>query len=91
MLTYAIIKGEDALIRYCRRRWNDRPRFVETIGHIANVTIELHYYRSPTDAGYMPYYLLIMEHKDGKYSSMNQIREEAYELVETGKACLLNA
>ncbi len=91
MMTYGIIKGEAAMLRYCRKRWNDRPRFIETIGHIANVTVELHYYKSPTDVGYMPYYLLIMEHQDGKYSSMNQIRDEAYELVSTGKARLLTA
>ena len=89
MLTYGIIKGEAALNKYCERRWHCRPRFVETIGHIANVTVELHYYRGPTDDGYKDYYLLIMEHPNGKYSSMNQIRDEAYEAVETGRARLL--
>ena len=91
MLTYGIIKGEAALNKYCEKRWGEKPRFVETIGHIVNVTVELHYYRSPTDDGYMPYYLLIMEHRNGKYSSMNQIRDEAYEAVTTGKARLLTA
>ena len=47
--------------------------------------------KEPTDVGYMPYYLLIMEHPDGKFSSMNQIRDEAYELVSTGKARMLSA
>ena len=89
MLTYGIIKGEAALNKYCEKRWHCRPRFVETIGHIANVTVELHYYRGPTDDGYQDYYLLIMEHPNGKYSSMNQIRDEAYEAVETGRARLL--
>ena len=34
MLTYGIIKGEAALNKYCMKRWGERPRFVETIGHV---------------------------------------------------------
>ena len=91
MLTYGIIKGEAALNKYCEKRWGERPRFVETIGHVKECTVELHYWKSPTDDGYAPYYLLIMEHEKGKFTSFNDIREEAYEAIRTGKARLLTA
>lgn len=91
MLTYGIIKGEKTLNKYCEKRWGQRPRFMETIGHIANVTIEHFYEHGPDDDGYAPYYLLIMEHEKGKFTSFNDIREEAYEAIRTGKARLLTA
>ena len=89
MLTYGIIKGEAALNKYCEKRWGERPRFVETIGHVKECTVELHYWKSPTDDGYQDYYLLYMEHPDGKFSSTRQMCDEARETVETGKARLL--
>lgn len=91
MLTYAIIRGHADLVKYCEKRWGERARFIETIGHVKECTVELHYWKSPTDDGYQDYYLLYMEHPNGKYSSNNQICDLAREAVETGKARLLTA
>ena len=56
MLTYAIIRGHADLIKYCEKRWGEKPRFIETIGHVKECTVELHYWKSPTDDGYQDYY-----------------------------------
>ena len=90
MLVYGIIKGLDNLEKYCLRRWGEKPRWCETIAHCKEATIELHYWKSPTDDGFKDYYLLYMEHPDGKLSSTRQICDEAREAVETGRARLLN-
>ena len=89
MLTYGIIKGEAALNKYCEKRWGSKPRFCETIGHVANVTVELYYWHAPDDDGYCAYYLLYMEHERGTFTSVSALRDEAREAVETGKARLL--
>ena len=89
MLTYGIIKGEKALNKYCEKRWGDTPHWRETIAHINEATIELHYWKSPTDDGYQDYYVLYMEHPSGRFTSTRELTEEAREAVETGKARLL--
>lgn len=91
MLTYGIIKGEAALNKYCLKRWGEKPRFTETIGHVKECTVELHYWKSPTDDGFQDYYLLYMEHPDGKFSSTRQMCDLAREAVETGRARLLSS
>ena len=87
---HAIIRGDQNLDKYCRKRFGERPHFVETIGRVGNAKVYLRYWSSPTDNGYYDYYVLIMEDERGKYySSTEQIIKECREAVETGKARLL--
>ncbi len=92
-LISAIIRGNDNLYRYCEKRFHEAPRFMETIGKVANAKVYLRYWHAPGDNGYHDYYILIMEDNErGKYySSHDQVIKESRELVETGRARLLTA
>lgn len=88
---HAIIRGNSNLEKYCIKRFGEFPHFVETIGRVGNAKVYLRYWHSPTDDGYYDYYVLIMEHENGKYYSQpqQQIIQECREAVETGRARLL--
>lgn len=88
---HAIIRGNSNLEKYCIKRFGESPHFVETIGRVGNAKVYLRYWHSPTDDGYYDYYVLIMEHENGKYYSQpqQQIIKECREAVETGRAHLL--
>ena len=63
---HAVIKGEEALDRYCERRWNERPRFCE---HFARIGHEVHIQKieakAPTDKYWTAYFLLALPNQYG--------------------------
>ena len=91
MLTYAIIKGETTLNKYCEKRWGERPRFMESFAHINDVTIERIEEMSPTDDGYKQNFILYMVDPkcESLLTSYSQIRTQVHEAIRTGTARLL--
>ena len=58
---HAVIKGQDALDRYCERRWQERPRFCEHFARIDNrCHIEKIEAKAPGDEYYTAYFLLAL-------------------------------
>jgi len=64
---HAVIKGLDALNRYCERRWKEQPCFCE---HFARIGNEVHIRKmeawAPTDNHWTAYYLLALPNQSGR-------------------------
>ena len=68
MYTYIWIEGEANLRAFCKKRFNDSPRFVETIGHCGPATIYEIYKWRQDKHDYTDMFLLFMEYHKGKVS-----------------------
>lgn len=99
MYSYIWIEGEKNLNEFCMKRFGDRPRFMETIGHVsgkgASATIH-HIYKYPSDdepqySGCHDMYLLYMEHSTGKYYwiEIEKIMRWNYEQIRADRTAIL--
>lgn len=75
-------------MRYCERRWKQRPRFVEHFAHLPECDFEKIEEKSPTDTHYCAYFILALRREDG-YSTMIDSREVS-EAIRQGNIKLLN-
>lgn len=73
------IIGERALEGFCMKRFGERPRFIETIGHCGSATIWKSY-KLASDDYYRDCYLIFMPHGKGDftYSDLQEKRFEDY-------------
>lgn len=61
----AVIKGLDALHRYCVRRWKQYPHFIEHFARMNEVKICKIEAKAPTDEHWTDYYLLMLYDDNG--------------------------
>ena len=85
---HAVIKGEDALMRYCERRWKQHPRFIEHFAHLPECDFEKIEAKSPTDTHYCAYFFLALRREDGYSTRIDS--QEIYEAIRNGTIKLLN-
>ena len=65
---HAVIKGWDALNRYCERRWKESPRCCEHFARIGHeVRIEKIEAKAPTDEYWTAYFLLVLPNQFGYF------------------------
>ena len=78
---HAVIKGWDALNRYCERRWKERPQFCEHFARLPECHIHKIEAKSPTDQYWTAYFLLTLQDQFGRFNSPIH---EAYEGINDG-------
>ena len=61
---HAVIKGWDALNRYCERRWKERPCFCENLARIDN---EVYIRKIEAKAYWTAYFLLVLPCQSGRF------------------------
>lgn len=84
------IEGEENLNIFCLRRFKERPRFVETIGHVGSAKI-FEIYKKREGFGYTDMYLLYMPYEKGDLT-WDQIEEkmlETYENIRLDRTAIL--
>lgn len=86
---YKWIEGEKNLKEYCTKRFGEQPRFIETIGRVGEAKVELNY-KLKEGHGYVPMYLLYMQHPTGTLCYMDDIRKMSYEEIRADKASIVN-
>lgn len=84
---YKWIEGERNLNEYCMKRFGEIPKFVETIGKVANAKVRLIYKEKEGDFTAM--YLLYMHHPSGTVYHINDIETMTYEQIRTDRSALL--
>ena len=103
MYSYIWIEGEKNLEEFCMKRFGDRCRFMETIGHVSGngASAKIHMINKYlTDEeladpertlSYHDMYFLYMEHNNGKYSfsELEQIMRWNYEQIRADKTAVL--
>ena len=103
MYSYIWIEGEKNLEEFCKKRFGDRPRFMETIGYVSGnrASAKIHAINKHlTDEeladpkrslSYHDMYFLYMEHRNGEYSfyELEQIMHWSYEQVRADKTAIL--
>jgi hypothetical protein len=94
MYSYIWIEGEKALMEFCQKRFKDKPRFCETIGHCRMATIHLVYkYRDENDTrkGCAQMFFLYMEHSNGKYyyTDIEKIERWTYEQIRADRSSIV--
>lgn len=85
--TYKIVQGRKALDDLiCRMKGKgEKVTWCETIGHCGEITVELIYLRSPKYEGFRDWYLMYMQHPNGQYLNVSDIRTHAYDKVRKGE------
>lgn len=85
--TYKIIQGEKALTDLIHRMKGPTAKvtWIETIGHLDEITVELIYLSSPKYDGYRAWYLLYMKHQKGTFTQLDDLRKEAFAKVRNGE------
>lgn len=61
MLTYIWIEGEKNLNEFCMKRFNEKPRWCETIGRVGYQAKVRFIYKEKPDGHYTDCYLLYMD------------------------------
>lgn len=99
MYSYIWIEGEKNLDEFCLKRFGARPRFMETIGHVAgkgaSAKVRLNYKYPAEDeppySGCHEMYFLYMEHDSGQYTyyQLEEIMRWPYEKIRTDRAAIL--
>ena len=86
---HAVIKGWDALNRYCERRWKERPRFLENFARIdGECYIRKLEAKAPTDQYWTKYFLLALPNQFGRIIFPDE--HEVYECINNGTIKPLN-
>ena len=84
------IEGEDNLNAYCQKRFNELPRFVETIGRVGlSAKVYLVYKWREDKQKYTPMYLLFMQHPKGTVGYIQDIQHQSYEDIRTNRGSIL--
>lgn len=86
---YKWIEGRKNLDEYCLKRFKEKPRFVETIGHVGEARI-YYMYKRREDGSYAEMYLLFMRHPKGAVSWIDDIVKMSYGQIRTDSNSLLN-
>ena len=85
---YKWIEGYDNLQDFCLKRFKEKPRFIETIGRVAEATIHL-IYKSKPSGEYAEMYLLFMPHPSGTIYHIDQISQMTYEDIRLDRNSML--
>lgn len=74
---HAVIKGWDALNRYCERRWKERPEMIEHFGHLPEVDIQMVEVKAPGDWNYTQYFILSLRDEQGwhRWADSDEVRK----------------
>lgn len=89
---HAVIKGWDALDRFCERRFQERPRFCEHFAHLSGCDIErIDCVKSPTDKYYEYYFFLALRTQDNRSTLDNEASDYIREGIRNGTIKLLQA
>ena len=80
MYIYKWIEGERNLNDFCAKRFNEKPRFVETIGSVTGAKIWMIYKKRP-DGYYTDMYLLFMRHEKGTICDIGELSKMTYEQI----------
>lgn len=87
------IEGEENLREFCLRRFKEKPRFVETIGHVGGdaATIHMIYKWREDKHRYTDMYLLFMRHEQGTVGDfgLSDIMHQSYEDIRTDRTAIL--
>ena len=90
MFIYKWIEGEDNLNSYCQKRFNELPRFVETIGSVwPSAKVYLVYKLREDKQKYTPMFLLFMQHQKGTVGYIQDIKHQSYEQIRTDRSAIL--
>lgn len=85
---YKWIEGRKNLEEYCQKRFNAKPRFMETIGYAGEAKIHL-IYKPKQGGGYAEMYLLFMPHPKGTVYWISDIETMSYEEIRADRTALL--
>lgn len=77
---HAVIKGWDALNRYCERRWHERPCFCENFARLDECHIRKIEAKAPTDQYWTMYFLLVLPNQFGRFV----FPDDVYENINNG-------
>lgn len=88
-LIYKWIEGEKNLHEYCLKRFGEKPHFVETIGRVGEAKVEL-IYKLKEGYGYVPMYLLYMQHPTGTIYYLDETRKMTYEQIRADRTSIVN-
>lgn len=92
MYTDKLIQGERALNEFLAKfRPGLKIAWCETIGHIADVTIEMFYERSPQDEYYKQWFWLYMDCEPGRKGAFYNISDRRHEIYESIRAGRITA
>ena len=84
------IEGEQNLNDFCLRKFNETPRFIETIGEVGTSAKVHRVYKWREDKlRYTTMYLLFMEHPKGTVGDISDIRHQTYESIRANRSSLL--
>ncbi len=83
------IEGEDRLNDFCQRRFQERPRFVETVGRVGTAKVYMVYKWREDRKRYVDMYLLFMEHPKGTVGDIAEKRLMTYEEIRADKTSIL--
>lgn len=87
---YKWIEGEKNLKDYCRKRFNELPRFIETIGSVGTEGAKIWLiYKRKLDGGYAEMYLLFMPHEKGTIYDIGELSKMTYEDIRLDRTALL--
>lgn len=94
MYIYKWIEGIKNLEDFCLKRFKEKPRFLETIGHCGPATIWMVYkYLDENDwgKGCTQMFLLFMEHNSGKtlFTDIQEIFKWSYEKIRVDRTSVL--
>ncbi len=84
------IEGEKNLENFCKRRFGQQPRFVETIGRVGPATVHLKYKWRDDKQRYVAMFLLFMEHQNGTCHDINEEGRKTYEEIRRTKGSILD-
>ena len=87
-LIYKWIEGEKNLHDYCAKRFGEKPHFVETIGRVGEAKVEL-IYKLKEGYGYVPMYLLYMQHPTGTINYLDETRKMTYEQIRADRTSIV--
>lgn len=85
------IEGEKNLEEFCLKRFKEKPRFCETIGHCGDATIHMIYKYRQDKSRYTQMFFLFMRHENGTISDGHLSDKErmTYEQIRTDSTSIL--
>lgn len=84
------IEGEKNLNEYCKKRFGETPRFVETIGKVGYEGAKVWLiYKQKDDGRYVDMYLLFMPHPKGTIYDIGEFSKMSYDEIRTDRTAIL--
>lgn len=85
------IEGESNLNEFCLRRFKEKPKFIETIGHCGEVTVYMIYKYRQDKHRYTQMFFLFLRHSNGTVSEgeLSDKSKMTYEEIRADKNSIL--